>query len=499
MGLVAALVTVALAAAPAGAEAVDPALQLQIDRAIHAGTRWLLADRAAPGNPSAELQAYPHGAACLSLYTLLVSGAPRDHDVVQALVGEARRATIEVSHTYTLALALMGLATHDRRAHGATIAGLVARLEAGQITQGDDDAIGAWGYLLPRARTGDDATAGRAHPAAHWDMPDGWWDDSNTQYAVLALRTAADFGFQVDREVFRRAALHFVRRQGRDGGFSYSDSHRPKSYLSMTAGATGSLVMCADMLRDESDPDGDEEEGDAAGDDEDARGGGGTWSARERRVLRRQIDRAIERGTAWMSRELRFPAVDAPWPFYAAYSVERMGHYAQTATFGRKAWYAEGASWLVGIQAPDGSWSSTRLHPPDRGRRREGRADFSVVDYGSTVDTCFALLFLKRSSYVHTLLSDEITVLLRNLDPQASAAELERIRDRILSSGTAGIPQLVKALYLPTRVARDLAADCLHALTGEDMGLRDAADADELRRAREAWVRWLLEHPEHRG
>lgn len=482
MALSAAILVLALSPARLDDAAVAPELQLKIDRAIRAGVVWLEEEHRANPNPDSNTAGYPFGESCLKLYTLLVSGAPKDDPIIAALVEDARRAATEVNHTYTLSLAAMGLATHDRREHGAIVAGIVDRLDAGQIKQGDKSAVGAWGYTLPRSRT--DAPGGPVveHPAAHWDLPDGWWDDSNTQYAVLALRTVADFGFRADRRVFQRSAEHFVSRQNNDGGFSYQETHRPSSYTAMTAGAAGSLIMCADMLRD----------GEEAEDGDPGRSG---HEEREINALRRRMDSAVQRGDRWMGKNLRFPMRDAPWPFYSAYAVERMGHFAQTPRFGKLPWYVEGAEWLISIQSRDGSWVTTSLDPPGKGRRPP-RADFTVADYGSVVDTCFALLFLKRSSYVHTMISDEITVLLRNLNPQASAADLAKIKARILVSGKAGIPQLIKALYFPVRAARHLAAACLQELTGEDMGMLEAEDDDAVRRAREDWVRWLFEHPE---
>ncbi|MFG0318210.1 MAG: hypothetical protein ACF8XB_13125, partial [Planctomycetota bacterium JB042] len=65
----------------------------------------------------------------------------------------------------------------------------------------------------------------------------------------------------------------------------------------------------------------------------------------------------------------------------------------------------------------------------------------------------------------------------------------------IVAAGDHAIPQLVKGLYLPVGPARELAATCLRRLTGLDHGYRESADEETRRRAREAWVRWLLARP----
>ena len=414
---------------------------------------------------------YPGGAVCLTYYTLLMCGVPADDPYARRLETQVVSFTRKVSHTYTLSLALLGLMSGDREAHGATIALLIARLEAGQLRQKN---AGAWGYTLPSGRT-EEAGGAMRHAVAHWAAPDGWWDNSNSQYAILALRAAVDFGYAVDPRVFVLAAEHFLGEQKSDGGVGYSSTHRPKPYISMTAGAAGSMAMCADLV---------------------AEGASG-------RSLANRIRIRMDRAERWLGRSLSFPCADSPWPFYAAYSVERFGHYAQLKNFGQRDWYLEGAEWLVKCQEEDGSWSTRDSFPRARrgargeqGKKSRFRPQPLPVG-GGLVDTCFALLFLRRSSFVHTQMSDEVSVLLRGIDPQARQNDLDLIRSRILATGPRAVPQLVKGLFLPSAPARLLADECLRELTGEDMGFQHALDDQERRRARDAWVRFLLTHEEY--
>lgn len=413
---------------------------------------------------------YPGGTTCLAYYTLLICGVPADDPDLEALEKRVIQAVREESQTYTLSLALMGLLTAGKEGHGALIAELIGRLEVGQARQ---RAQGAWGYVLPPGRTAD-RRGGRppTRRVAHWDAPENWWDNSNSQYAILALRSAVDFGYRVDPEVFARAARHLLREQKRDGGFAYSRTHRDHSYSGMTAGVAGSLVMCSDLLGEGNDS----------------------------RALRRGIRRAVEKSKGWLGSRLSWPSADSPWPYYTAYAVERLGHFAQVDRFGSRRWYDEGARWLVSIQRDDGAWAvQLRMSKCDtRGKdtkRSRSRGPVFAPD-PSLSDTCFALLFLKRSSYVHTRISDEVSVLLRGIDSQARRSELESIRGRILNSGRRAVPQLVKGLFLPAEPARLLADECLRELTGSDMGFQDARDDHELRRARESWVRFAMQGTE---
>ena len=411
---------------------------------------------------------YPGGANSLTYYTLLMCGVPVDDPLLVNLERRVLASAREVSHTYTLSLALLGLLAGNRDDHGATIALLIARLEAGQLKQSGE---GAWGYTLPDGRTTEGGR--RRHAVAHWAAPDGWWDNSNSQYAILALRSAVDFGYAVDPRVFERAVEHFLGEQKGDGGFAYSASHRVQSYSSMTAGVAGSLVMCGDVL----------EEGPST------------------QTLRKRIQLRLPRTISWLGRELRFPCEDSPWPFYAAYAVERFGHYAQLGQFGNLEWYQAGATWLVTTQTEEGFWSvapalaRTRARGP-RAKRRPTVPQ--VVATGQSLsNTCYALLFLRRSSSVHTRMSDEVAVLLRGIDRQARRSDLETIKRRILSAGRRAVPQLVRGLYLPSEPALELADECLRELTGEDVGYQHAKDEHERRRAREAWVRFLLNHEDY--
>lgn len=461
------LLTVGLLGSASPAD-LDAPTRARVNQAVDKGIRYLRLHEDEVGDDP-ELTAYPSGAHCLLFYTLQMAGVPADDPLLARLDPLVVAASRDVDHTYTLSLALLGLLVRDREQHKDTIRVVIGRLVDGQFAT--DPGSGAWGYVLPGGRKGLAPDRSKpSHPTAHWEPPDGWWDHSNTQYAILALRAAVDYGFEVSPAVFERTLGHLLAAQNGDGGFGYSASSRPSSYIAMTAGAMGSAILCADVL----------DEGEDA------------------RKLRGRLDRASAKTASWLRARLSYPPSDGPWPYYAAYAIERLGHFANLEQFGDHDWYAEGVAWLLPAQGADGSWNAVSLAHNGRAAARSGPLAKKnrlqrTGNSSSVVDTCFALLFLKRSSFVHTQLSDEVLALLRGIDPQIQEAQLEQIRARILKVGEPALPQLVKGLFLPAQVTRRLSAACLRELTGESMGYDAATTPDEERAARQRWVEYLMQ------
>ena len=92
-------------------------------------------------------------------------------------------------------------------------------------------------------------------------------------------------------------------------------------------------------------------------------------------------DADLDSALRWMN--LHFPSGTTRGTFlpYAFYAVERAGVLYGTEHFGDVEWYPIGARALLAAQAPDGSWKA----PPPETSSPE-------------VNTCLALLFLKRST-----------------------------------------------------------------------------------------------------
>lgn len=186
-----------------------------------------------------------------------------------------------------------------------------------------------------------------------WAYPDVEVDLSNTQYALLGLHAASRMGVALPKEFLMETVSAVLKLQQREGGFTYR-ANVDVATGSMTAAALADLRIAALHLK-----------------------GFAPYEAR-----RREVEAAEREGFAWLEKRLRADANPAgvrgsmrPWHHYFLYALERACSLAGVAKLGAHAWYREGADQLLSAQETDGSWKR-----------------------GDVVDTCFALLFLKRAT-----------------------------------------------------------------------------------------------------
>ncbi|NOT30533.1 MAG: hypothetical protein HOP15_08810 [Planctomycetes bacterium] len=185
-----------------------------------------------------------------------------------------------------------------------------------------------------------------------WGYPWGHLCDSNTQFALLALRAARCLGLEVPEEVLIEARAGLELFHDASGGFTYTPGDRV-AYAGITAAALASLAVLQE----------------AAGD-----------LARLRAALKRDDD-SREEAEEWL--EARFDpqrnqytegAWTSIWHFAYLWAIERWCGLTQRERIGGRDWYSEGATWLLEMQTRDGSFG------------------------GGLADTCFALLFLRRAT-----------------------------------------------------------------------------------------------------
>ena len=81
------------------------------------------------------------------------------------------------------------------------------------------------------------------------------------------------------------------------------------------------------------------------------------------------------------------------WQYDYLYGLERAFVILGKRTIGTRDWYREGARMLVKEQQVDGRWQP-QGHLGQFGGRASGAAGFRT----DLLDTCFALLFLKRAT-----------------------------------------------------------------------------------------------------
>jgi hypothetical protein len=158
-----------------------------IQQAIERGREFLI--RQQNPNGSWDAMGSPDkrvGATGLVLLALANAGLDAEHPAVRKGLGWLRLQ--EPDETYHVALQALALAMLSPQADAALIAKDVAWLEAAQVQIGP--GAGSWTY--------------GSSPAG------GMGDNSNTQYALLALHEAARAGARVNRDTWVRSQQYFV-------------------------------------------------------------------------------------------------------------------------------------------------------------------------------------------------------------------------------------------------------------------------------------------------
>lgn len=298
---------------------VKPVSAQEVNAAIDRGVDWLLARQLYDGSWASHQDAYPSGQTALTLYTLLKSGVSSRHTaVLQAL---AQLEAHPAQRTYPIACQMFAVAAlHDPR-HRGWLEEMTEQLLDEQMHDG------GWSY------PGDQA------------------DLSNTQYATLALKTAAQAGIAVPTKVWLElvdyALDHHEGARVKEGGFVYVPGHDTGYTGSMTTAGITVLAVARAAL--------------------------GTGMPAQKKQA---ADAAIESGVAWLARHWsvsRNPN-KPDWHLYYLYGLERVGALLERPRVGPYDWYAEGSRYLVRLQEESGAWNN------------------------SETDTCFALLFLARAT-----------------------------------------------------------------------------------------------------
>ena len=234
--------------------------------------------------------------------------------------------------------------------------------------------------------------------------PNANQDLSSTQLAALALYSAHQFGVKVDAEVWADIALFTLAQQEDDGpkherhdpgytaggyaapadrarGFFYikgsPDGSEGIATGSMTACGLVNLLLAKDVL-------------------DETPSGKKMWKDL---MLDSKVDTALWDGLAWLDRN--WSSFDNPksqygYPLYYLYGIERAMDIRDKQLVGKHLWYNEGAQQILSRQKP--ARVKDLLDP------RAPEVDATYWETGQThdpkdvLDTCFALLFLKRAT-----------------------------------------------------------------------------------------------------
>jgi len=228
----------------------------------------------------------------------------------------------------------------------------------------------------------------------------GAGDNSNTQFAMMALWQLNTAGAEPNLNVLKKCEKHFLETQLADGGWGYS---RPvavsqpngvrvvgASTPSMTATGLATMYIFMDLLH--------------------LRDGG---NCRTRRLApggqNQYWDRRIASATdcveagldKWFANRARQEALRTARPtgagrsfitmydLYYLYSIERIGAASGQKYLGHIDWYAAGAKLLLDTQNEDGSWGYTYTLPA-------ARAGLNQQPNWAIIETAFAILFLAK-------------------------------------------------------------------------------------------------------
>ena len=242
------------------------------------------------------------------------------------------------------------------------------------------------------------------HESGGWRYPgnplgaeEGETDISNVQYALLALEVANECGIKVPKETWSKAAAYLIAAQEDEGlevelrrlnpAWEPGDTKTPKfvaagqtqargwTYMPgqqayATASMTCAGITCLALLKER------------------------LWVAGALDPkTRKGIDAALVDGLAWLADTFTVENnVDGTgtaqmWHYYYLYGLERTGAKTGVTYIGEHDWYREGAEHLLAAQEKDGGWKEAD--------GQERPADSTEL---ATTQTCFALLFLKRTT-----------------------------------------------------------------------------------------------------
>ncbi len=369
-----------VASDPAGAEE-----DRKTNKAIADGV-WYLKQHTLPDGtwgdnvPTINVGGLSVGFASLPGLTLLECGVPASDPVVQGAAKYVREHAPELGggyDTYQRSLAILFLDRLNDPKDEELIQYLALCLIAGQHS-----IEGAWTYsspaldrgttahlvqLLANSQTSLDDWRKEALKGGTFEPPR--WDNSNTQFAILALWVAGRHHVRIDRSIAlvnkhfsdtHLAAGPDANNLNQDGSWPYSgDDKGGNPWPAMTCSGLLGLAVAHGLVA----------EGQSHGNPLD--------------------DPPIRRGLAMLGREINRDDEKRALDLYYLWSVERVGVLYGLRKIGEQDWYEWGRKQLLAEQRGDGTWNESTFYggnPP-------------------VVDTCFALLFLKQANLARDLTS----------------------------------------------------------------------------------------------
>jgi len=509
----------------------EPDFVKRVDDAIDRGVAWLKKAQL-KGGSFGDFPGYPGGTTALAYFTMRVCGVPRD-DPAATTAWEALKRDYKKSDlkTYSAALYLMAFTEHgdkvdrakDDRDVRLSPEDMKWATEIARCLAGGQNGNGVWSYdVEPTVRNPGSALGGARN--------DPSYDHSNTQYALLGLKCAARCGIAIERAVWRKSLAHFMESQETNGpdvprfvpsapsaadrgktsasapravvdrarGWSYTSLEDKRgvrqSYPSMSAAGVSSVVICRSELM-------------------------GTHEMTPK--LEADSERSTWDGLAWLGTRWNAPRNGA-MPrgfgvnFYEYYGVERAGMLAGVEWMAGLDWYGAGAPPILDAQTADGAWAGQY-----GAVARNAVGGMLGLRGGDVVDTCFALLFLKKGTApvrmgAVTQLGGDTDINFaegarvegKDFDDFVDLvlsrwrhAEDESVKKRIFDGATTAGPKLVEPLIVrlssPEFLKRASANELLKRATGLDFGYVPEAEDDAREDAVVKWQTWWMTVKDH--
>ncbi|MHC5039164.1 MAG: hypothetical protein ACYTHM_17795 [Planctomycetota bacterium] len=383
----------------------DRELQVKVNKAVQNGMKCLLELQQPDGSWSGlwaqykPPHKYPMGETALALLALLKSGATRHDPAVKKGFDWLRDQPLK--KTYEVGVLLMALeALYAPKKPPPLDPKELTKAADAKVPVPPEDLgwMKACVEFLLRIRVpsmrlhGLEPGKARAHPDI-WHYPSTTGDHSNTQFALLGLKSAAKCGISIPPEVWHNTLLHFIEVQEKTGpevkrwtivpdeeegyvifkpstgvpdharGWCYGATIYPKGGASDPLAATTGSMTCVGISSIAI-----------------------ALSGLSRKcppLLREKAKKSLWDGIAWLTHNWKVEEnpkhPEKRWHFYYLYGLERSGVLTWQRHFGKHDWYREGAEFLVARQMASGGWDCP-------------------ICPGVINNTCFALLFLTRAT-----------------------------------------------------------------------------------------------------
>ena len=335
-GLVVLALTACIAGTTLAADREMGAISPQkIQHSIEKAREWLLSQQRANGSWECSIRTEDTrvGATALVMLALANAGVDRTNVALQKGLDWLRRE--QPNDTYSVSLQTLVMAMLSPGVDRVILERNVAWLEKAQVRK--EPAKGSWSYGQSK----------------------GTGDNSNAQFALLALHEADRAGVPVRQEVWTHARAYWADCINPDGSWGYTVGNSGGSG-SMTCAGIASMWITAEHT--------------------------GTPDAKVK------VDdilcctggtspQPLERGLQWLGKNFSVaenPRSGQTWLYYYLYGLERVGRFTARRFIGPHDWYLEGSKALVASQdALNGSFRGGRIEDP-------------------IVATSFALLFLAK-------------------------------------------------------------------------------------------------------